>query len=198
MSIDLIRQNAPILQQAAEQFTVGDVAKGKFSFDLVHEDVKEGVYHKMWRMNGSPPIPKFGTNRFNNNNGFSSTSAEKAQVIYHYLQEKGVDQQIRVVNPGNNLQESVNHTNGFALNRFEPLEFSPVRANKEYESNQRFRERDDSLHQLGEQLSDSINSSVANCTPEEHKCWGEGPFAGLVGFNAIVQIVDQGFLTRKN
>ncbi|MBS0605836.1 MAG: hypothetical protein KF898_03680 [Parachlamydiales bacterium] len=90
MSLDLIGHNIPILRQAAEQFREGDVAGGKSSFAMVHHDVKEGIYYTMWQSSGSPNIPKFGTNRFNDSNGLTSTSIEKAQVIYQYFRSKGI------------------------------------------------------------------------------------------------------------
>lgn len=90
MSLDLVSHNIPVLRQAAEQFRMGDVVGGKSSFAMVHHDVKEGIYYAMWQMNGSPNIPKFGTNRFTDSNGLSSTSVEKTQAIYQYFQSKGI------------------------------------------------------------------------------------------------------------
>lgn len=107
MSIELVRQNTLILRQTAEQFASEDISGGKSSFGLVHCDIKEGVYYTMWQMNGSPNIPKFGTDRFNDSNGHFSSSIEKAQAIYQYLSLKGISPRAN-----NNSREQVSSHSG--------------------------------------------------------------------------------------
>lgn len=170
MSVDLIRQNAPILRQAADQFTRGDVAGGKFSFALVHHDVKEGVYHTMWQMNGSPNVAKFGTNRFNDSNGLSSSSIEKAQVIYQYFQSKGLsprenEYNVRELAGSNQLV----YVNG----HYVPHSIAGIEA--------------------AEGCGEGLRIVMDTCSENnlvERECCGKAILAGMLGFVAIVQIVD--------
>lgn len=90
MSVDVVQRNAPRLLESASEFMQHHTSWGKRIFSMIHPDVQEGVYYTMWQMDDSPMIPQYGTNRFEDMNGFSSPPLYKAEAIYQYLQSNGI------------------------------------------------------------------------------------------------------------